>query len=257
MKKLTLAMMLLAASGSMMAQSSGSKKTPPPAYNNFIPVGPAPIDYKIADGRLMSEVTTAETNNERAINLLPNELLTKTILVQDDEGTMNFSVVELSAKKSRYIVTTDYIKYTTLPVRKDAESGNIIGVARVGVGLRIEATFIAKSKNINVTDLYQIGIFASSKKLQGSVTVSVMGIESEEITTAFPINAEISPTSITEVLLAMETVKQAIYDPDTHLTPQVLEIKYTEEYRNGVNSKQDLAMPILLPNRANECVVIR
>lgn len=226
-------------------------------FNDFIPVGPAPIDYKTLDGRLFSEITVDEANNEQVINLLPNELTHKSIVVMNKDGEINFSAMELSEKDYTYIVRTDYIKYTTLPVRKDSETGEIVGIARIGVGLRIEATIRTSGSDITVTDLYALGEAAREGDLSGHLTVSVMGIESEEITFAFPINAEITPTAIASVLQAQTVVKSAIYDVDSHLTPQVLEIKYTEDYRNSVSNVTDLSMPILLPNRGEPSVVIR
>jgi hypothetical protein len=226
-------------------------------FNDFIPVGPAPIDYKVNDGRLFSEVSSDESNNEQVINLLPNELTHKSITMIDTKGKSGFSAIELSKSKHTYIVKTDYIKYTTLPVRKDSETGEIIGVARVGVGLRVDATIRARKKNITVTDLYALGVASVKKGIRGHITLSVMGIESEEVTSGFPVNAEISASTIAASLQALTAVKQAIYDEETHLTPQVLEIKYTEDYKSGLANAMDLSMPILLPNRGEPCVVIR
>jgi hypothetical protein len=227
-------------------------------YNDFICVGPAPLDYKVFDGRLFSEIFTDEANNAIVINLLPNELSHKNIVKITSKDEVSYSAIELSEAKTRYIVKTDYIKYTTLPVKKDSETGEIIGVARVGVGMRIEATLYTSKKGITVTDLYALGVNAGVKgALKGHITCSVMGIEAEEVTAGFPVNAEVSPTSIAATLQSLTMVKQAIYDNDSHLTPQVLEIKYTSDYQSGAANIMDLSMPILLPNRGEPCVVIR
>lgn len=249
MKRITSLLILLVMGGStLMAQEK---------YNDFIPVGPAPIDFKVYGGQLFSELSIDEANNEEVLNLLPNELTHKSIVTIDKKDEISFSAIELSQKDFTYIVKTDYIKYTTLPVRKDAESGENIGVARVGVGIRVEATMRTKKKNITVSDLYALGSAANEKALSGHITVSIMGVESEEVTSIFHVNAEISPTSIAATLQTIVAVKQAIYDRDTHITPQVLEIKYTDEYKSAAASPMDLSMPILLPNRGEPCVVIR
>ena len=226
-------------------------------FNDFIPIGPAPIDYKILDGRLFSELSFDEENNERVINLLPNELTHKSVIVMDKDGKIDFSALELSEKGYTYIVKSDYIKYTTLPVRKDSETGEIVGVARVGVGMRIDVTIRTKGSDITVTDLYALGEAAREGDLSGHISISVMGIESEEGTFGFPVNAEITPTAISAVIQAQAIIKNAIYDVNSHLTPQVLEIKYTQDYRNGVSNPMDLSMPILLSNRGEPTVVIR
>jgi hypothetical protein len=227
-------------------------------YNDFICVGPAPLDYKVDDGQLFSELSRDEANNPLVIHLLPNELEHKNIIQINKKGEIKYSAIELSEASYTYVVKTDYIKYTTLPVRKDSETGDIIGVARVGVGMRIEMTLKTSKKGVTITDLIKVGASASDKgALKGHITCSVMGIESEEVTAAFPPNAEITPTSIAATLQALTMVKQAIYDPDSHLTPQVLEIKYLGEYKAGVSSVMDLSMPILLPNKGEPCVVIK
>lgn len=227
-------------------------------YNDFICVGPAPIDFKVGDGRLYSELYNDEANNPQVINLLPNELEHKNIIMIDSKGAVTYSSVELSQAKYKYIVKTDYIKYTTLPLRKDSETGDIIGIARVGVGVRIEMTLITSKAGVTVTDLIKVGASGGDRGLlKGHITCSVMGIEAEEITSIFPPNAEITPSTAAAALQAMTMMKSAIYDPDTHLTPQVLEIKYLNEYKSGVSSIMDLSMPILLPNRGEPCVVIK
>lgn len=227
------------------------------SYNDFFPVGPAPLDFKVYDGRLFSEITVDEDNNEQVINLLPNELMAKFIFTMDKNGALQFSPISLSKKSNVYIVKFDYIKYTTLPVKKDSNLGEIVGVARVGVGIRIEATLEAKKKDINVTDLYGLGMAASNNGIKGNLMISIMGIESEEVTATFPVNAEITPTSIQTALQAMAVVKQAIYDKDTHLTPQVLEIKYTQEFCEAAVGMGELTMPIMKANDGDACVVIR
>lgn len=227
-------------------------------YNDFICVGPAPIDWKVYDGRLFSEIFNDEANNGQVINLLPNELTHKNIIKITAKEEISYSAIELSVAKNTYVVKTDYIKYTTLPVRKDSETGEIIGIARVGIGMRIEAVMQTSKSGITVTDLYVLGASAGAKgALKGHITCSVMGIEAEEVTAAFPVNAEISPTSIASTLQALTMVKQAIYDNDSHLTPQVLEIKYTSEYQSAAANVMDLSMPILLPNKGEPCIVIR
>ncbi len=245
----SLLIILLLANMSLYAQQK---------YNDFICVGPAPIDYKVFDGQLFSEIFMDEANNSQVINLLPNELSHKNIIKITAKNEVSYSAIELSEAKTTYIVKTDYIKYTTLPVKKDSETGEIIGVARVGVGMRIEAILRTAKKGITVTDLYVLGASTGAKgALKGHITCSIMGIEAEEVTAGFPVNAEITPTSIAATLQSLVLVKQAIYDNDSHLTPQVLEIKYTSDYQSGAANVMDLSMPILLPNRGEPCVVIR
>lgn len=250
MKHLKLSMILLVA-GALRLSAQGTD------YNDFIPVGPAPLDYKITDGRLFSELSFDEKNNEQVINLLPNEIQTKSIIRIDKTGKMKITPMELSEKDMNYVVKTDYIKYTTLPVRIGSSTGEIVGIARVGVGVRVEVTLRTKATNINVTDLYRLGATVGPKTLQGNIVMSIMGIESEEVTNPFPVNAEISPSTVAASLQVMTLVKQAIYDVDTHLTPQVLEIKYTDQFAQSATSVSSLTMPILLENKGEPCVVIR
>lgn len=249
MKYLKLSLLLLAM-GTLTAHAQQG-------YNDFVPVGPAPLDYKINDGRLFSELSFDEKNNEQVINLLPNEIQTKSIVVIDKEGKMSLSSIELSKKDVTYIVKTDYIKYTTLPVRVGSSTGEIVGIARVGVGVRVEATLRTVKTGINVTDLYRLGVEIGPKGLQGNIVMSIMGIEAEEVTNPFTVNAEISPTSVATVLQVMSIVKHAIYDHDTHLTPQVLQIKYTDTFVQSASSVGQLTMPILLDNNGEPCVVVR
>lgn len=246
-KTLVAALLVLVSAFGLQAQS----------YIEWVPVGPLPIDFKIFDGRLMSELSMDEANNEKLLNLHPNEILTKAIIMIEKKGEeMNFSSIELSQKDYTYIVRTDYLKYTSLPLKKDSPGGEVIGKARVGVGLRIEATIKTKKKDLNVTDLYQLGVESRNGNLSGNLTVSIMGIEAEEVTSGFPVNAEISPTSVAAALQALTQVKVAIYDKDTHLTPQILEVQYNSAYQED-KSVAELSNPVLLPNENIACVVIQ
>lgn len=243
-----LLLVIFAGTGALQAQSD---------YNDFIPVGPLPIDYKTNDGRLISEISESESENEKVINLLPNELKQKSVVKIDKKGNIELSPLELSEKGVTYVVKTDYIKYTTLPVRKDAPTGEIVGMARVGVGARIEITLTSLANGLNVADIYQVGAQAAAGKVKGNIVMSFMGVEAEAVTSLFPVNAEITPTSVAAALQSMEKVKTAIYDGGAHLTPQVLEIKYTSEYLDANSSVMDLMMPILLNNKGEAVVVIR
>ncbi|MCB9234220.1 MAG: hypothetical protein H6581_21365 [Bacteroidia bacterium] len=226
------------------------------SYIEWIPVGPLPVDFKIFDGRLMSEMSMEESNNEKLLNLHPNEIIAKSIIMIPKKDDMSFSSIELSQKDNTYIVRTDYLKYTSVPLKKDSPGGEVIGKCRVGVGLRIEATIKTKKKDINVTDLYQLGVEAKNGGISGNITLSIMGVESEEVTSGFPLNAEISPTSVAAALQALAQVKVAIYDKDTHLTPQIIEIQYNAAYQDG-KTVEELSNPVLLPNENIMCVVIQ
>jgi hypothetical protein len=172
--------------------------------------------------------------NDKIVDLLPNETVEVQISEVTAEGGLTLmGTAAISAKNTSYQITMDYVKFVTVNVvdtlnfntNNLVKDYSIFSYARVGVGLRIVASIQTKRKGINLGDLFAIGFAASQNQISGSLSVNILGIESQEITTLLPMPSEISTSSIQNAMQAMATIKSKIYDKDVQLRPQIISIR--------------------------------
>lgn len=201
-------------------------------FQGFIPI--SPVDYE-------AEVVVVDTFGNydtlsvkrlafyqgRIIKFLPNEAVYVSITKVNSEGGISYGPATASASSGIYTVTLDYAKFTTLKVYNNS-SGNCDGFAKVGVGLRITANIETKKKNLDIGNLFGLGLAAKDGKLTGTLSLDVIGLESPEITSVIPLPSEISPSSIQNVLQAISTIKSKIYDENTRLYPQIISVKSSQ-----------------------------
>lgn len=183
---------------------------------------------------------------EKIVEALPNETVSVAIKSIKANGEAKYlGTAAISKKNEVYEITADYIKFVTINLSEfiEDDSGNgtgapgpILSYLRVGVGLRLKANITTKKKGIDVSNLFGLAIAASKEELYGTLTVSVIGIESEKVTNALPLPAEISLSSIASALQAMSTIKSKLYDNETRKIPQIISIRSV----NGSFSEQEL-----------------
>ena len=168
--------------------------------------------------------------------LLPNETVSISVKNIKKDGSIDYlGAAAASGKNEIYEITADYIKFATVTISKSFKTKNnndtteIISYARVGVGLRLKANITTKKKGINVGNLFGLAIAASKEELYGSLTVSVIGLESKDITTTLPLPSEISLSSIATALQAMATIKSKLHDTNTVKIPQIISIRSVNE----------------------------
>lgn len=172
--------------------------------------------------------------NKNIVDLLPNETVEIQISEITKEGGLSLKgAAAISAKNTSYQVTMDYVKFVTVNVvdtlsfgkNNNVENLSIFSYARVGVGLRVVASIETRKKGINLGDLFAIGFAASKNEVSGSLSVNIIGIESQEITSLLPMPSEISSSSIQNAMQALATIKSKIYDGEVEIRPQIISIR--------------------------------
>lgn len=172
--------------------------------------------------------------NKNIVDLLPNETVEIQISEITKKGGLSLKgAAAISAKNTSYQVTMDYVKFVTINVvdtvsfgkNNQVENLSIFSYARVGVGLRVVASIETKKKGINLGDLFAIGFAASKNEVSGSLSVNILGVESQEITSLLPMPSEISSSSIQNAMQAMATIKSKIYDENVEIRPQIISIR--------------------------------
>jgi hypothetical protein len=172
--------------------------------------------------------------NKNIVDLLPNETVEIQISEITKKGGLSLKgAAAISAKNTSYQVTMDYVKFVTINVvdtisvgkNNQLENLSIFSYARVGVGLRVVASIETKRKGINLGDLFAIGFAASRNEVSGSLSVNILGVESQEITSLLPMPSEISSSSIQNAMQAMATIKSKIYNENVEIRPQIISIR--------------------------------
>ena len=103
------------------------------------------------------------------------------------------------------------------------------GEACVGVGIRLIANISSKAENVNLGDLFSIGMAVKDKQVYGSLRIEVIGLHDPSITSSIPLPSEISSATIQTMMQTMSMVKQKIYEDGIHLSPQIVGIRAVKE----------------------------
>lgn len=204
-------------------------------FRGFVPVDPMELSSKIqifdTDGETPKEKDVRSLNKKEILSFLANETVLTTISQVDVGGEIVIGPSAFSTKNSKYRVTMDYMKYSTLMVGDTTKA--VDGFARVGVGLRVILAIFTSKSNIPLTDLFSIGFAAEASQLSGSLMIEIIGIKSDEVTSAIPLPSEINLTTIQLVMSSMATIKSKIYDDKTELIPQIVAVQSQDStFRN-------------------------
>lgn len=100
------------------------------------------------------------------------------------------------------------------------------------MGLRIDAYVETNSANVNLSGVGALITGAKTGKLQGSMVVTVLGIDGKDIVNLLPLCAEIDQTSIQNSIQAHSSVKALMWtndDPLLRITPLLFAVKQDEQ----------------------------
>ncbi|MFT7900787.1 hypothetical protein VBY74_12490 [Tenacibaculum ascidiaceicola] len=184
-------------------------------------------------------------SREEKLGFLKNQGTLISIIETTVKGDINFGPAKASTKNSSYRVVMDYAKYK---VHRTTS-----GDAKIGIGLRMVAQVTTTENDINLGDLFAIGLAAQANHLHGTLSLDVIGMDSKEITYLLPFQSEINKTTIQNAMQALATIKTEIYNDSTKVYPHILSVKpkltgtYNGlgEYNQDVNVKINEVIDIL------------
>lgn len=186
----------------------------------FKPVDPFEYGYNIPvieNGTQEFKEMFLCTKDEK-LNFLINENVLVSILELTANGEINLGTAAVSSKNKYYRIVMDYSKHRTV-------SPNPSGSGRIGVGLRLVAKVKTNKADVNLGDLFAIGVASEAEHVEGTLTIEVIGIKSKDVTNIIPFPSEINPTTIQNAMQALATIKSKIYDENTEIFPQVIAVK--------------------------------
>lgn len=164
-------------------------------------------------------MTNLQKNQE-----LPHQSLTYSyrLIGSDNSGGIEY-LPFLSAsgrKKNEHVeVLAEWSKYAIEPDSKESPSF----LYRIGVGVRISFFLTIKESNVDVSSMLAITAAIKENSVDGYMSMSVMGLDSELITALVPsIPRKISLESIEAVLSNVAFIKAQVYSDKTIITPSVI-----------------------------------
>lgn len=218
----------LCIAGVAMAQTPTTNSYPTTKYREFVPI--APIEYfdnvEIANAEGAQSKYIKSLTKGEMLKLLTNETVLTAVAEVDKDGNISYIPSRISKKNKQYIITMDYVKFTTIDIKN---GGDRTGEGCVGVGLRMVANISAKADNINLGDLFAISLAAKEKQVYGSLRLEVIGLHDPQITASMPLPSEISAASIQSMIQTMSTIKYKIYENGIELSPQILAIRTAKD----------------------------
>jgi len=100
-----------------------------------------------------------------------------------------------------------------------------LGYRRIGIGLRLKGEILTLKSNLDIGSLMGIAMQAKFGNLIGTLSVSVIGMDSPEITQLFPMPSQIDETSVMKAMEALAAIKAKLNDPGTFITPHILAVR--------------------------------
>jgi hypothetical protein len=131
----------------------------------------------------------------------------------------------ITGEVGEYRVIVDYVQYRAENLKDD--KGTVLGVGRVGVGLRIQGEVITRKTGVDLGSLMAVGVAAKLGQIQGRLSVAALVMSSPEITALFPLPSVIDETSIQRALEAIAVITSKLGDTATTLTPQFVTVRIT------------------------------
>lgn len=194
----------------------------------FIPIDPIPA-------RNLVEVPVGDNIEQKDIRLLSKPEyqflfgvtdVSVRLAKVDTSGKLTYLTGSVTAEKGSYVAFMDYMNYHQDDLI-DPDSGAVIGKAKVGIGLRFQASIKTSRKGLDLSSLFKIGFAANRDHLSGSLQIRAIGANSTEIQNLLPSNLkDIDDSGVQSALEAMAAVKAKIYEEDTQINPHVLAVAY-------------------------------
>jgi len=173
----------------------------------------------------------------KKLDALPDETMRLAIGQFDRKSGFTFGPATAGVAGNDYVVVLDYVKFTTksFGVKKAQTAGSkmVVTVTRdpnpdvvvpvyVGVGLRLTANVHVKEGNVDLGNLFALGVAAQAKQVSGTLVVQTLGLSGEGVSPLIPIPSEINPTTIQNAVQAIGAIKAKIYDGNISVVPRVV-----------------------------------
>ncbi|MHC6654558.1 hypothetical protein [Aeromonas salmonicida] len=183
-------------------------------------------------------VSPVNATREKKLEALPDETMRLAIGQLDGKAGISFGPAKAGVAGNSYVVILDYTKFTTksFGVNKTPVSGSdkisvalttepnpdVVVPVYVGVGLRLTASVTVKEGNVDLGNLFALGVAAQAKQISGTLVIQSLGLSGEGVSPLIPIPSEINPTTVQNALMAIGAIKAKMYDGEITVVPRVV-----------------------------------
>jgi hypothetical protein len=190
----------------------------------YVSIQPRLVSYferTEADGS--TKIVAYDSLDNAAINrLLALERSFASIEKVDGGADAGFISSKFSASAGKYRATFDYAKYRGVAIVDPDTKASV--QTNVGVGARVVINVVTKEANLDLGSLFAIALAARAKQVAGTVEVTKIGIESQNLNLVLPAQTTLDEASLQAALQAVVAIRSKIYDSSTVLTPHVLQV---------------------------------
>ncbi|MFC0343001.1 hypothetical protein [Epilithonimonas hispanica] len=191
--------------------------------------------YTTPDKKMSIKHINEVVHDKSILNSFSNLVSNVTVYEMKADGDLTFVGVGISGKNSTYQVIYDFSQTQTL---LSSDPTNNYNSLLVGVGVRMVAKIKTRKAGINLSS--PIGLAANIENIEGSLEVRVSGIGSQKINGLIPTTSDLSPSSISNGLQAISTIKSHIYDDETIISPQILAYSKNDKNITEKSTKQKI-----------------
>lgn len=194
----------------------------------YHPIDPLPVQMKF----------TGSLTNQRILDSLPDETMRLAVGEVQGSGGITFGPAKAGYKGNSYVVILDYIKFNTksfgVKLTPDSSTNttkanlihnndaDVIVPTYLGVGLRLTANVTVNEGEVDLGNLFALGVAAQAKKISGTLVVQTLGISGESVSTMIPMPSELNASTIQNAIMSLGAIKAKIYETDTNIIPRVV-----------------------------------
>jgi len=92
----------------------------------------------------------------------------------------------------------------------------------VGIGLRIIAQGVSMQSDASISGIGVVGAEADAKRISGSLIVQTLGVNSQAVASALPVQSELSRTTAENAFVAIGSIKAMLHQKETDVYPRVV-----------------------------------
>jgi hypothetical protein len=197
--------------------------------NEYFPIEPLIARSQIeipVDGVMVTKDIRTLTNTEK-LAFLGDTRVVVTLAKVTKSGELSYLAGKLTSEKGSYVAFMDYANFF---IHDITEGDEVIGRARVGVGLRLVARIKTHKKGVDLGSVLKIGFAANKNELSGELEVRAIGVTSKEIQDLLPGSLpNLDESSIQRALESMAAVKTKIHDAGTSVQPRIMAVALIEK----------------------------
>ena len=153
----------------------------------------------------------------RNLSLIQSEV---SIFSVDSNGSLTYVSNSLTRGRGQYRVMIDFSRHRTDRVVDAA--GELVGIGKVGVGLRLTADIQTRKSGINLAGMMPLAFAFGREEISGRISSQTIGLVAPDISKYFVTQTSLDQNSIAKAVESFGSVRVVMDDPSTEFEPYLL-----------------------------------